>query len=264
LVAGIALTGSAHSAEYSSLRNEAIGQTVNLDSAPRLRFVVASDFPPFGFTDSNGKIAGFNVDLVREVCAELKIVARCELLGAPFSTSLDLLRQGQAEAAVTGVGVTAGVRTEFGISDPFIRFPAWFAATATNPDQNALATERRVGVLGSTAHEAMLRDYFPQMRAVVFTRMDWMLDALKQRRVDQVFADGMSLSFWIAGEDSASCCTLLDGPYFSDRYLGSGLSFITSSAIEGLDVAINQALAHIQRSGRLDDIRRRYFPIPFD
>jgi polar amino acid transport system substrate-binding protein len=257
----VALIWSAHASDFSSLRNDTVGQTVNLETIARLRFVVASDFPPFGFTDANGMIAGFNVDLVREVCNELKVGARCELLAAPFSTSLDLLRQRQAEAAATGVGVTASVRNEFGVSNPFLRFPAWFAGTA---NQSASTGERSVGVLGSTAHEAMLRDYFPHMRAVVFTRMDWMLDALKQGRVDRVFADGMSLSFWIAGEDSASCCTLLDGPYFSDRYLGSGLSFITSSAIEGLDVAINQALAHIQRSGRLDDIRRRYFPVPFD
>ena len=42
-----------------------------LEGLQRLRFLTTVDFPPFNYIDSEGRLAGFHVDLARRVCAEL-------------------------------------------------------------------------------------------------------------------------------------------------------------------------------------------------
>ena len=44
----------------------------DLSGIVRLRFLTTVDFPPFNFIDQTGKLAGFHVDLVREIPEALK------------------------------------------------------------------------------------------------------------------------------------------------------------------------------------------------
>ncbi|MGO7258743.1 amino acid ABC transporter, partial [Rhizobium brockwellii] len=45
----------------------------DLSSLVRFRFLTSVDFPTFNFTDQNGKLSCFNVDLAGEICSELEI-----------------------------------------------------------------------------------------------------------------------------------------------------------------------------------------------
>jgi polar amino acid transport system substrate-binding protein len=50
----------------------------------------------------------------------------------------------------------------------------------------------------------MLRDWFPGIKPVTFTRHEWMLDALKAGNIDAVFGDGLQFSFWLASQSAES------------------------------------------------------------
>ena len=67
------------------------GKYVQNSALVRLRFLTSVDFPPFNFTDQNGKLAGFNVDLAREICNELEIAAKCEIQALPFADMTEAL-----------------------------------------------------------------------------------------------------------------------------------------------------------------------------
>src|ERR1044071_1724799 len=38
-----------------------------------IRFLTEFDYPPFNYTGADGQLAGFNIDLARLICAEIKI-----------------------------------------------------------------------------------------------------------------------------------------------------------------------------------------------
>jgi Bacterial extracellular solute-binding proteins, family 3 len=42
-----------------------------------IRFMTEVDYPPFNFAGPDGNPAGFNVDLARMICEELKVNCRC-------------------------------------------------------------------------------------------------------------------------------------------------------------------------------------------
>jgi polar amino acid transport system substrate-binding protein len=68
------------------------------------------------------------------------------------------------------------------------------------------------------------------------------------------------LSFWVSGNLAGGCCAMLEGSYFSQRFLGEGLTIMNRKAEPALTQAIDHALLALSRSGRLEEIYLRYFP----
>jgi len=236
----------------------------DLSGIVRLRFLTTVDFPPFNFIDQTGKLAGFHVDLVREICRELQLTDKCQIQAVTFPELETALSDGNGEAIVAGVAVTADLRKRFAFSRPFMRLPARFAvAKARLPaGETAAALDgKTVGVVAASAHEAMLKAFFPRVTAQAFPDRAALLAALKDGKVDAVFGDGMQLAFWTSGSESAGCCRLFDGPYLSETFLGEGLTIMVRKEDEALAGAVDHALLALSRSGRLQEIYLRYFPI---
>lgn len=238
----------------------------DLAGVERVRFLTTIDFPPFSFLDPEGRLTGFHVDLARAVCRELDIVSRCQIQALPWGELDEAMATGQGEALIAGTAVTAENRAQYAFSRPYLRFPARFAMRKTTtimvPVHIAIA-DRRIGVLAGSAHEAMLRAYFPQARPVPFSRTDWLYDALREGKVDGVYGDGMRLSFWIAGTGSQDCCRFVGGPYIAPEFLGAGLAIAVKSDRTDLVHAFDQALRDLSVNGTFAELYLRYFPVSF-
>lgn len=235
----------------------------DLSTLTRVRFLTTVDFPPFNFVDQTGRLAGFHVDLMREICNDLKIAEKCQIQALPFTELEAALEGNQAEAVMAGVAVTADLRRRFSFSRPFMLLPARFVRNLKAPlkgDTAASLSGRPVGVVGGTVHEAMLKAFFPDIRAMPYASREDMLGAVKTGIVDAAFADGLQLSFWASGLASDKCCALFDGPYFSEAFLGEGLSIMVRKSDTVLAQAFDHALLDLARSGRLQEIYLRYFP----
>ena len=235
----------------------------DLSTVPRVRFLTTVDFPPFNFADQTGRLAGFHVDLAREICAELKIEAKCQIQAMPFADLQPALLANTGDAVIAGIAVSADLRRQFAFSRPFLALPARFVRNLKTLPGNGNAASLAglpVGVVGGTAHEAMLKAFFPGIKATVFDGDTAMLDALKSGAVAAVFSDGLRLSFWASSAASQSCCALFDGPYLSEHFLGEGMTIMARKSDVALTQAFDHALAALSRNGRLQEIYLRYFP----
>ncbi len=235
----------------------------DLSNLVRLRILTTVDFPPFNFADQTGRLAGFNIDLAREICAELNVQAKCQIQAMPFEQLEAALANGSGEAVMAGIAVNDERRRKFSFSRPYLTIPARFARSRTKEiageSPEALAG-RPVGVVGDTAHHRMLTAFFPKIIPVTFEHQEAMLVALKEGKLDAVFSDGLRLPFWVAGEASEGCCALFGGPYLSEQFLGEGLAVMLPAEDATLAAAFDHALATLSRNGRLQDIYLRYFP----
>lgn len=235
----------------------------DLSSVPRIRFLMSVDFPPFNFTDQEGRLAGFHVDLVREVCAQLKVESKCQVQALPFDELEAALEMGEGEAVISGLAVTAELRKSFTFSRPYLLLPARLAVNKATKFAGSGAdalSGKKVGVVTGSRHEQMLKAFFPKAAVEGFDGYETMYGALKAGKVDAIFADALRLPFWVSGSASEDCCALFGGPYMSDRFLGEGLSIMTVDPDNVLVPALDQALAALSRNGRLEEIYRRYFP----
>lgn len=241
-------------------------QKPDLSELQRLRFLTTTDFPPFNYADSNGHLAGYNVDLVRNICSLLQISAKCQIQAMPFSELEDALAGGQGEAIIAGLAISPKTRSRFLFTRSYFQFPAWFAArkekVAILAEESSLVG-KRIGVLGGSAHEKMFRAYFPEGSTVTYSRSDWMLDDLREGKLNGVFHDGMRLAFWLGGSNSGKCCAFAKGPYFATDYLGSGLAIAVRKDQGELVDAINYALKTLEGNGKTTELYLRYFPVGF-
>ena len=235
----------------------------DLTAYSRIRFVTTVDFPPFSFLDQTGHLAGFHIDLARAICDQLDVLPRCQIQALPWGELEGALVTGQAEALISGLAITAESRNNFRFTRPYLALPARFALkkdASLRGDSAMALTGQRVGVLGGTAHEAMLRDWFAELKLVTFSRPEWMFEALKAGNVDAVFGDGLQLSFWLSSQSAEACCRFLDGPYFSQAHFGEGLAIAVRPRNTPLNEAFDHALSALNRNGRFTELYLRWFP----
>ncbi len=234
----------------------------DLSNVPRIRFLTTADFPPFSFVDAGGKLAGFNVDLVREICDHLKIDEKCQIQVLPFGELEDALNARAGEAVIAGVAVTDERRRRFAFSRSYLALPARFSANGSD-DGDLVGPEsfngREVGVVAGSAQEIMLRAFFPRVKAKPFETLTLTLDALKKKEVPAVFGSGLQLAFWQMSEEAEGCCHFIGGPFYSRYFLGEGMTIMTRKS-EPLARAFDAALIALAADGTLNELFQRYFP----
>ncbi|MBR2692079.1 MAG: transporter substrate-binding domain-containing protein [Aquamicrobium sp.] len=238
----------------------------DLTKLARLRFLTTTDFPPFNFLDTAGKLSGFHVDLARAICAELAVADKCQIQALPWAELDGALTKGDGEAIMAGVAVTQENREKYAFSRSYLQFPARFvmpkAKAVTEPLYEKLKG-KRVGVVAGSAHERMLRDDFPEVTAAPFPTEAALFADIKAGKIDAAFGDGMRFGFWLAGSDAADCCRFAGGPYLAPEYLGTGLAIAVKPDDKDLAAALDYALQQIALKGTFAELYLRYFPVSF-
>ncbi|WP_407046025.1 transporter substrate-binding domain-containing protein [Mesorhizobium abyssinicae] len=238
----------------------------DLSALPRLRFLTTTDFPPFNFLDSAGKLSGFHVDLARAICVELGIAEKCQIQALPWGELDEALQKGEGEAIIAGIAATPETRTKYAFSRSYLQFPARFimpkAKAFAEPILDKLRS-KRVGVIAGSAHEKMLREYFGTVQVVPFDAPEALYGDLKSGKIDAAFGDGMRFAFWLGGTDASGCCRFAGGPYLAPEYLGSGMAIATRAGDPALAAAMDYALQEISVKGTFAEFYLRYFPVSF-
>lgn len=237
----------------------------SLADTSRLRFLVMTDFPPFSFIDANGRLTGFHVDLAQALCRELDVLDACQIQGLPWAELPGALRSDQGDAVLSGLPADSGMEG-IAFTRPYFPLPARFATRRQAGLEEPLVltlAEKRVGVMGGSKHEQMLRAWFPEARAVIYSRESWMLQDLREGKTDAVFSDGMRLSFWLGGTRAEACCMFSGGAYYAPELLGAGHRIAVDARREKLAPALEQALKQLSAKGVMNELYLRYFPVGF-
>ena len=229
-----------------------------------IRFVTEDDYPPFDFALPDGTLSGFNVDLARALCEELRV--QCTVQPRRWDTIIEAIEQGRADAAVASIAITPGNRQHVDFTAPYYKTPARFVAR--NPvvlDEAIPETlaDRTVGVIAGTAHQAYLRTYFPRTRLHTYENATALYSALKRNEVELAFGDGVSFALWLNGTDAAGCCSFRGGPFTQTGYFGEGVGIAVRKDNIALRRALDYALKRLSERGVYADLYLKYFPVGF-
>ena len=229
-----------------------------------IHFITDDDYPPFDFTAPDGSLTGFNVDLARSICDDLKVA--CTVQPRRWDTILDTIEKGRADAAIASIAITAETRKHVDFTVPYYKTPARFVAQRTVALADALPETlagKTVGVVAHTAHEAYLRTFFPRTVLRTYENAAALLSALKRKEVGLIFDDGISLAIWLNGTDAAGCCKFVGGPFTDESYFGDGAGIVIQKGNVILRRALNYSLQQLSEKGIYADLYLKYFPIGF-
>jgi polar amino acid transport system substrate-binding protein len=237
----------------------------DLSRLQSIRFLTDRDYPPFDYAGPDGNPTGFNVDLARLICDEIKVA--CTIQARPFASLLEALNDNRGDAVIASIAPTPETRRLADFTDPYYRTPARFAARRDYPMGDVVPERlegKKVGVVAGTAHEAYLKAMFTEAEVRSYPTAEAAREALRQKEVDLLFDDGIALAFWLNGSDSAGCCAFRGGPFLESRFFGEGVGIAVKRGNDLLRQSLNWALFQLWEKGSFTDLWLRYFPInPF-
>jgi polar amino acid transport system substrate-binding protein len=105
-----------------------------------IRFLTETDYPPFNFAGPDGNPQGFNVDLARMLCEELK--RACTIQMRRFETLIPALNRNLGDAVIASIAATVEMRARVDFTDAYYRTPARFLAKRDSPIDDPLRAEK--------------------------------------------------------------------------------------------------------------------------
>ncbi len=80
------------------------GIAFNTNAANTIRFATSATYPPFESLDSNNQIVGFDINLVKALCKQIK--AQCTVTNQAFDSLIAVLKFKKYDALISGMDIT--------------------------------------------------------------------------------------------------------------------------------------------------------------
>ena len=224
-----------------------------------IRFGTEATYPPFEFIDENNEITGFDIDLAKAVCKEIK--AECSFNNQPFDSLIPSLRYRRFDAVIAGMDITPERLKQVDFSQPYFENSASFVAGKKQGFDSAESLKGKVvGVQNGSTFQTYMVDKFEKDGVTIRpyeTVQNAFLD-MTNGRVDAVFADTAVANDWLAerGENQYAQVgdAVKDAEYFG---VGYGIAVRKDDPLKG---RLDTALETLKKDGTWQAIYDTYFP----
>lgn len=231
-------------------------------SAETLRIATEGAYPPFNYTEPNGQLAGFDVDIARELCTRLK--AECEIVAQDWDGIIPGLLANKYDLIVASMFITDERKQQVDFSEPYYRA----AMTLVAPKDAGLTDFSPEGladkVIGAQAG-ATQGDYatatYTQSDVRLYPAQDEVNLDLAGGRIDLQVGDMLPMVDWTMNSEDGACCELVGEPITDPAFVGEGVGIAMRKGQDDLRGRINAALAEMRADGAYKALNDKYFPI---
>lgn len=232
--------------------------------AEKLTLKIGTDatYAPFELTNAAGEIEGFDIDIAKEVCAEIK--AECTFMNQEFDSIIAGLTAKKYDMIVSSLSVTPERKLSVLFTDKVWEAPNRFAAKAGSTFENTPEglKGKTIGVQLGTIQETYIKKHYKDSTFKSYKTIEDVYNDLKANRVDAIFVDGVTLVDGFlkkpAGKDFAQLGADVMGSVDPET-LGTGTAFAVRKEDTELADKVNKALATIRSSGKYKAINDKYF-----
>lgn len=226
----------------------------------KIRIATEGAYAPFNYVEPSGELAGFDVDIAKALCAELK--AECTIVKQDWDGMIPALMARKFDAIVASMSITEERKQKVDFTDKYYQTPARLVAksgtvVANLPDD---LKGKKIGVQRETIHDKFATDNWGEIAEIVRygTQDEANLD-LVSGRVDFIIADSVALNDGFLKTDQGKGFEFV-GPEFTDpKWFGVGAGIAVRKQDTDLTAALNKAIAAIRANGVYDQIARKYF-----
>jgi len=224
-----------------------------------VRIAVENAYPPFNYinpTTNQGE--GWDYDAWNEICRLLN--CKPVFQEASWEGMIQAVANGQFDAAADGITITEERAQQVDFSDGYIQVAQRLLARAgedrfSSMDDFVANAELRVGTQTGTTNYETAQSLLDEGRIQAFEQFPFAVAALINGDVDAVLMDETAGQGYVG--TSAEQLQLVGPPITSDQ-----LGFIFPKGSDLVD-PVNQALAAMRESGKLDELAQQYFSADF-
>lgn len=228
-----------------------------------LRIGTEGAYPPFNYLDTNSQLQGFDVEIGRALCAEMRVT--CEFVAQEWKGIIPGLLARNYDAIIASMSITEERKAQVDFTDHYYRTPASFMARKnsgildTSPEGLA---GKRIGTQKATTHATYLQEVYKAAGAsvVLYETQDEANLELVNGRLDAVLSDKIALMEWLNSADGQQCCAFIGTDVDDPAYYGEGIGIAVRQGDDVLRERFNEAIAAIVANGVYKKINDTYFP----
>jgi len=225
----------------------------------KIRIGVEGAYPPFSEIGPDGKLKGFEIELVQAYCAQMQ--AQCTLVQQEFDGLIPALQSRKVDAIFASVAITEERQKVIAFSKPYYNTPARLVAKAglkLEPTAAGLKG-KKIGVQRGTTHEAYATKTFTQSEIVRYSSQDQVFLDLKSGRIDATLMDTPAADFGFLKKPEGKGFAFT-GPAIEDKIFGVGTGVGLRKADEAtLGKKFNAAIDALQANGTFKKLADKYF-----
>ena len=230
--------------------------SVGLAQADVLKIATEGAYPPFNYVDSDNQLHGFDVDISKALCEQMKV--ECTLVAQDWEGIIPALMAKKYDAVVASMINTEERRKKIAFTNHYYKTPLSVAVAKDSEITDAQTKFKgyTVGAQASSTQAIYAEDVYGKAGADVklYPTLDEANADLAAGRLDGVVADKFPLLEWL-GKAGKDCCKMLGDI--------EGTTADASIAVRKEDNALrerlNKALDAIVADGTYQKISSRYF-----
>ncbi len=225
----------------------------------KLKIGTEGAYPPFNNLTADGKLEGFDIDIAKALCEEMK--AECEFVTQDWDGIIPALQAGKFDAIIASMSITPERAEKVDFTHKYYNTPPAIAAPKDSDIKGVTKEDlagKTIGVASSTTHfNYSTATYTDSTIKPYPSSQEFLLD-LANGRLDAVNDDISVLEGWLATPDGA-CCKLIGAIKPVPEIHGPGAGIAVRKGETALADKFNAAIDAIRANGKYKEINDKYF-----
>ena len=221
-----------------------------------LRVATEGAYAPFNYTDAEGNLAGFDVDIANALCEEMQL--KCEITAQDWEGIIPGLKAKKYDAIIAAMSVTPERAEQVDFTEPYFTNSLVFIANKDSDFDPSVAdaiNNSEIAAQRSTISSQWLETNYPKATMKMYYTLNNAFFDLESNRVDAMVSDKLPAVEWLTKNSSTF------------EIKGSDIEIDDNFAIavrkqDALKQDIDTALATIKANGTYDLIKDKHFPMP--
>jgi octopine/nopaline transport system substrate-binding protein len=247
----------------------------------RVKIATEGGYPPWNFMDASGKLAGFEIELGKDLCTRINVV--CEIVPQKWRGIIKGLNAGKYDAIMAAMSITEDRKKLVAFSHPYASTPNVFVVRKDNPAANfhtelkqltlndASPEERaaldaivkqfkgkKIGVQVGTTHAKFADEYLGDSAEIRIYDFQYTIDLdLYQGRLDAVIGD---YAYWqpLINSEQGKDYKIV-GPHMTGGPFGEGVGVAVRKKDQDLADMFSSAIEEMIRDGSLKKLAVKWF-----
>ena len=222
------------------------------DAPMNIKIATESSYKPFSYTDADGKLIGYEIELVDALCAQMK--AKCEIISQDWDGLIPGLNAQKFDAIIAGMSITPERKEVVEFTDPYFHTGIILIGKKGDDISIDALKGQPIASQRSTVASQYLQDEHADADIKLYDTQDNAYLDLTSGRVRAMMSDKVTGLDWLktdAGQDYE-----VKGQEISTDEDAMGIALRKG---DPLVAKFNKALAELKENGTYDQITGSYF-----
>ena len=222
-----------------------------------VRFGIEGAYPPFSWTEADGSIAGFDVDMANALCKEMEV--KCKVVPQDWDGIIPSLLARKYDAIIAAMSITEERKKKVDFTGKYAQIPNKFIAKKGAGLDFGNLDGVKIAVQRATTHDKYLTDNYKDVEIVRYGSFDEAYLDLANGRVAAVLGDASALEEGVINKEGGEAYEFV-GPSLTDpKWFGDGMGIAVRKQDKELTAKLDAAIIALREKGIYQEIAAKYF-----